>query len=323
MIGRTSAYVAYFVVVLLSVACENSFTPKGPYIEKMIVYAILDSQSDTQYVRLYTTYNPLGFDPTANTVDHVVRDADVIISQSASETYFRDTVVVRLDKTRYRDDIGAFVAYPFAIQKGRSYDLIIVSGNHGRVTATASVPDKGRLQVVNRTVLKGGGDKDEELAVLVWIRYATQGYVVRCYLDAEILEGGVRSLKRIEMPSQVIVKDNTTRTYNYPGLQRRTTAPESVSKEKQELVYFSRLAYDLMTYDVNARYSSQGIRINGAWFVLTQVEQNMYTYYKIANAFQDGHSIRTDLPNWTNINGGYGVFGAMTQDSLYVDFSIF
>jgi hypothetical protein len=53
--------------------------------------------------------------------------------------------------------------------------------------------------------------------------------------------------------------------------------------------------------------------------VLTQVEDNLYKYYNIVNGFQDEFSIRTDLPDYTNIRGGVGLFGAMTEDSVVVD----
>ncbi len=56
-----------------------------------------------------------------------------------------------------------------------------------------------------------------------------------------------------------------------------------------------------------------------ALFVLTQTEENLYKYYNIANAYQDQISVRTDQPDWTNINGGLGVFGAMIEDSTYID----
>jgi hypothetical protein len=59
--------------------------------------------------------------------------------------------------------------------------------------------------------------------------------------------------------------------------------------------------------------------IRRAAFVLTQVEQNLYTFYNIANGYQDQVSIRVDMPDWTNINGGLGLFGAMVQDTLFVE----
>jgi hypothetical protein len=52
----------------------------------------------------------------------------------------------------------------------------------------------------------------------------------------------------------------------------------------------------------------------------TQVEENLYKYYNLANGFQDPYSIRTDQPDFSNIQGGLGIFGAMTLDSVRVDF---
>jgi hypothetical protein len=318
---RASISLIFAVIALFSLACENSFTPKGPYQDKMVVYAVLSAENDTQYVRLYTTYNPSGFDPYANTAENDVSGAVITVSQASSATGFRDTVVARYDKSRYTNDIGAYVAYPFRAIPGTSYNLNVVSPTYGTITASLSVPDRGRLYVNNRYVLKGGGDKNEDLAVFVWIRYATRGYLVRYYLNYDVLHAGVWVNHQAEVPSGVLVIDNNTRIYSYPRLQRRTTTPASVIKEEQEVVYFSRTAYELKQYDLGVQYKPESIRFNGAWFVLTQVEANLYNYYNVSNAFQDQHSIRTDVPNWTNINGGYGVFGAQVSDSTYIDFS--
>lgn len=315
----SSVYIILVASLVLLVSCENSFTPKGPYTDKMVVYAVLSTQNDTQYVRLYSTYNPQGFDPYQNTIDKVIRGADVTVSQSTSTTDFRDTTVERYNKARYKDDIGAYVAYPFHAEPGKSYDLAIESQTYGSVTGSLSVPDRGRMQISNKYVLKGQGDPHENLTVFVWIRYATRGYLVRYYLDFDVLQENKWVNQRVEMPSDVVVIDNDHRIYSYPGLQRRTTTPESVVKELEEVVYMSRTAYELMLSDLQTRYTYAGMRVNGAWFVLTQIEQNLYDYYKVANAFQDAHSIRTDVPNWTNIQGGNGVFGAFVEDSLFVD----
>jgi hypothetical protein len=56
-----------------------------------------------------------------------------------------------------------------------------------------------------------------------------------------------------------------------------------------------------------------------ATYILTQVEPNLYMYYNLANGFQDEFSIRTDQPDYSNIQGGFGVFGAMTVDTVRVD----
>jgi len=316
---RTSnLYPVVAASLVLLVACENSFSPKGPYTDKMVVYTVLSTQTDTQYVRLYATYNPQGFDPYANTIDKVIRGADVTVSQGSSAAHFSDTIMTRYDKARYKDDIGAYVAYPFRAEPGKSYNLAIESQVYGTVTASLSVPDRGRMQISNRYVLMGQGAKDEDLAVFAWIRYATRGHLVRYYLDYDVLQKGSWVNRRTEIPSGIIVIDNDHRTYSYPRLQRRTTIARLVEKEEVEVVYFSKRAFELTLAELYAQYTYSGMRVNGAWFVLTQVEQNLFNYYMVSNAFQDAHSIRTDVPNWTNVKGGNGVFGAFVEDSTYV-----
>jgi hypothetical protein len=321
-VKKTTVHLVLAAISVLCVACDNSFSPKGPYTDKMVVYAVLSTQNDTQYVRLYSTYNPQGFDPLANSIDKAIRGADVTVSQGSSSLDFRDTTVERYNKARYKDDIGAYVAYPFHAEPGKAYNLTIESPTYGSVAASVLVPDRGRLQVSNKYVLKGQGDEDENLVVFVWIRYATRGYLVRYFLDFDVLQGNTWVNQRVEIPSGVVILDNDQRTFSYPGLRRRTTTPESVVKELQEVVYMSRKALELTLYDLRTRYTIAGMRVKGAWFVLTQVEQNLYNYYNVSNAFQDAHSIRTDVPNWTNIKGGNGVFGAFVEDSLYIDLTV-
>jgi hypothetical protein len=308
---------------LLIGGCENSFNPKGPYADHMVVYSILSAQSDTQYVRLYTTYNPSGYNPLEDTIDNVVRGALVSVSEGGTTAKYRDTVITRFDKSRYKDDLGVYVAFPFHVLPGKSYNLSIASAKYGTVTASLAVPDRGKVEVINRYVLKGQGDRNEDLAVIGWLRYDARGFLIRYYLAYEVLEGSTWMSRWTEMPSSVSIWMDTTKKYEYPRLQRRTVPPVDRVKEMSELVHMSRNAYELKSSEVRSQYSADRIRIKGVWFVLTQVEQNLYTYYAIANAFQDEHSIRLDMPDWTNIQGGYGVFGGFVEDSLYVSFSDF
>lgn len=314
------SHLSAVIPLLVILGCEAPFSPKGTYTERMVVYAILTTQSDAQFVKVYTTYNPPGFDPLENTTDNIVRDAEVTVSDGESYLTYRDTTVTRVDKNRYKDDLTVYVAQPFRVQSKKSYDLTIVSQTYGRVTASLTVPDRGRVQVLNPYVLRGQGDKNENLAILAWIRYAARGFMVRFYLEYETLDSGAWIRKRMEIPSGAVVVGDA-KIFSYPKLERRTTTPDPALREKEEMerVHFSRFAYTSKLSELQAQYSYDKLRIKGAWFVLTQVESNLYAYYNIANAFQDEHSIRTDLPDWTNIKGGYGVFGAMVEDSGYVD----
>ncbi len=325
VLGMKKLIYSVSVVAYISLigGCEDSFSPKGVYKDRMVVYAILSLNTNTQYVRLFTTYNPPGFDPLENSVDNPIDDAVVTVSEGALVVRYRDTLMTRTDKSRYKDDLRAYVAFPFRVQPGKSYDLNITSLKYGVATGSLTMPERGRISVVNRYVLKGGGNENEDLGVIAWIGYDTRGFMIRYYLDYDVLDGSAWVNHLVEMPSAVLLWTDTLKKYDYPRLRRRSDLPQDRFGEMPELIYLSRMAYELRMNDIKAQYPTDKIRIKGVWFILTQAEKNLYTYFSIANAFQDEYSIRLDLPDWTNIQGGYGVFGGMVEDSLYIDFSTF
>jgi hypothetical protein len=82
-------------------------------------------------------------------------------------------------------------------------------------------------------------------------------------------------------------------------------------------IFFSRPVYIAFQKNLIAQYG--GFRLTSATFILTQVEANLYNYYSLANGFLDPYSVREDQPDFSNIVGGFGVFGAIVEDSVVVD----
>jgi len=293
-------------------SCKSSFEPKGPYSEQLVVYSILSTRSDTQYVRVYTTYNPSGFDPSENTSDTFVRNARVTIWEGVAQYQLRDTTIRRVDTSRYGSDLLTYIAYPFAVQPGRAYSLSVHS-DRGDVSATASVPGNGRVDVINIYVMKDPQKYQEDISAAISTSTIARGYVLRLYLDFEYLDGNTTVRKREEVPSSKVTRSDGGSQLAYPRLTRRA----SQQVFPQEIVYFTLSAYLDFLGQLRDQYGWIGLL--GATFVLTQVEDNLYKYYNIVNGFQDEFSIRTDMPDYTNIRGGVGLFGAMTEDSLVVD----
>lgn len=88
------------------------------------------------------------------------------------------------------------------------------------------------------------------------------------------------------------------------------------------MTVFSRVAYFDRLGAIYDRYPLGTVHVKRALVLMTQVERNLYTYVKVVNGFQDAYSIRTDQPDYTNIVGGHGIFGAMVEDSLSVDLNL-
>lgn len=301
------------------VACDASFDPKGDYNEQLVVYSTLSTQTAPRYVRVVTTYNPAAFDPGENTLDHPVRNAQVTISGGGRTYQFRDTTIQRIDKSRYSTDISAYVTDPFVVERGRSYQLTVVTPSFTTVTSSLTVPGQAFISVLNSFVLKDPSKFQEDIFVDISTTPITRGYILRLLLDYEYVELGVRKLQRIEVPSVSQRSDGDPSGYVYPRLTRRTSASLG---DGHETASFSLAAYRSLIQQLILQYTAKNLIITKAVFILTQVESNLYNYYNIVNGFQDEFSIRTDQPDFSNIKGGLGVFGAMAIDSTSIDLSL-
>ena len=304
------------LLLALMGGCENSFDPRGPYEKRLVVYSILSNRSDTQFVRVYTTYNPTGFNPDEVTSDSYIRKAVVTLTDDSTSYRLRDTTLFRVDKSRYTDDLGAYVANPCLVRLGKTYRLSVAS-SEGAIEAAVQVPGKGLL-IPNNPFIIAAPEKygNQDITVTIMISSLTRGYLVRLYLEYEVWTGTQWIGKREEIPVSALSVSGTGIRYEYPKLTRRTT---DVAQPYVN-IHFPIGTYTTVFKRISEQYGSDGFRIRRATYILTQVEANLYKYYNLVNGFQDQYSIRTDQPDYSNINGGLGVFGAMTEDSVSVEF---
>jgi hypothetical protein len=295
--------------------CDNSFDPRGTYQKQLVVYSILSNTSDSQYVRVFTTYDPVTLDPGSVTTDTYVRNAVVTLRDDSATYIMRDTTITRVDKSRYKEDIGAYIAFPCPARPGKTYTLSIGS-DQGNATGTVSVPEAGYVQPNNPFLLKSPDQTgSEDITVTVRFSSVMRGFLVRLYLDYEVLEGANWVHKREEVPTSTLSVTGSTVIYNYPKLTRRTTD----LSQPYMTVHFPITVYSGFFKAIVNKYGPSGYKLLTATYILTQVETNLYKYYNLANGFQDEFSIRTDQPDYSNIQGGFGVLGAMRVDSVRVD----
>lgn len=299
------------------VSCDSEFNPKGSYEERVVLYSILMTRTDTQYVRLYTTYDPPAFDPQEVTNEQPIRNATVVVRQGGTAYQFRDTMVTRDDPQRYGGLVPAYVAYPFRVTGSQVYSMSVESPTHGSITASTTVPGRGDITVLNPFVLRSPQSFNENIIISARISPPARGFLLKMFIDYEVRFNQIWSPRRVEVPREV-VETGEGRRFVYPQLVRRTTVPVSAGSLNAESVVFTRAGYEAVLQQLFNDFGSENLRFSQVVLVLTQVDENLYTYYNLANGFQDEFSIRTDQPDYSNIRGGYGVFGSMTEDSTVV-----
>ncbi len=298
-------YRAYRFLILVTAvivtACNEPFSPKGPFEQRFVAYAILDAGNNRQYVRLSMSYNPPDYNPN-NIPDNLYDStAQVTIASSTRSFVFHDTLL--------GPSLHAFVSDSFSPVPGTSYALTATSPR-GTIGANTTVPGHGVLGIPDQSALLYPGTfANGNIGIQGQLGTGTKGFFIR-FILVYSLTSDTSFRGRIEIPTSFDQNSAGVSTPVYPQLQRNT--------ETTPVVDFPVSTYLQVVANLTSQYTTR-ILLRQAKFYLVQVDEGLYNYYNIVNGFQDKYSIRTDQPDYTNIQNGYGVFGSFVVDSISVD----
>lgn len=277
--------------------CQEDFSPKGPFENQFVIYSVITTSRDLQFVRVYTNYDVPGFDPLENTSDHPVTGARVVVSGPGGSYVFRDTLLPRQDKSRYTSPIAAYVAN-WRPKPGETYVLDVSANNIGSTTASVTLPQKsGTLDWSPNTMILDYPDSAKQYFSFYGYGKLTQQTKVYAYqmmIEYDVLKPDGWRRESVEIPTLTTVYKSYT---NASG-------------------YCSKSTYVATLEQVVARYRNTKLTFRNLVFRLLQLEENWYNYYSTVRQFQDPFSIRLDEPDFTNLRNGYGLFAGSTMDSL-------
>lgn len=300
-----SFHLLTFVVsalVLTMAGCNEPFSPKGPFVQRFVAYAVLDARSDTQYVRLSLSYNPPGYDPSVMTGAQYDTTAAVEVSTAGQTYIFQDTLL--------GPSLHAFVNSSFHPTPGTRYNLT-ASSSVGTITASSQVPASGNLSIANPSTLQYPSTfATGNIEVQGVLGSGARGFLVR-FIFVYGLASDSTVQHEIEIPMSFEQNQDGVSTPVYPQMQRNT--------DSNPVVAFPVTNYLKIIADLTNQFATR-ILMKKARFYLVQVDESLYNYYNIANGFNDKYSIRTDQPDYTNIQNGYGVFGSFNVDSLIITY---
>ena len=90
---------------LINYSCDQSINPNAPFRERFILNGIIKSDTSYQIVTLTHSYQPDGLSPLDYTDDPAIKNADVNIYYDNKLYRMRDTVVARVNSSRYSDSV--------------------------------------------------------------------------------------------------------------------------------------------------------------------------------------------------------------------------
>ena len=305
--------VGMLVFVALA-GCSDNFDPTAHAPRQLVVFSVLSTDRESQFVRVQTDYIPVDYNPLRHTSDNSVLDAVVTITGPNKIYRLRDTLVWHSDTSRYKFALRTYYANLFTPQRGSNYLVEVSSPTLGQASAAIIVPSQARIALSAETqrVL----DTPHKYALGTPIEIAIQfsksskGHIVRFFAWYDVLKGNEWVEEAVEIP--ISSYDPAPYMLANPVYPRMGAIPAN----SQLGIVYRNGYYKGAINIVNYRYRTTQIFFKWISVVVLQADENLYKYYVSTHAGEDPYSIRLDEPMVSTVNGGTGLVGAYTLDSL-------
>ncbi|MFA7227834.1 MAG: hypothetical protein WC061_02270 [Melioribacteraceae bacterium] len=299
---------------IISVSCDDQVDPKTEFREIYALNCVIKGDTSFQVATVTRSYNIDGFDPLTNTSDPFIKGAKIKLTyQSTGETlYFRDTTLVRPEDSRYKTPMSYYYIKNFkpGYESPISIEAVLPNGKVLTAKSTTlfisrwAIEDKlytiplavfGRYLVFNWNAATPS-TKDEKIY-----------YVPELIIKYAKIENG----NQIELQKKVplyYISGESGEFPLYPSIQSNATN-----------VHFDTLMIRRSLEEISAGDpNKQNYIIHNAVFRLLITDRNLAVYYAAQKTFMDEFSVRVTQPEFSNINGGLGIFGTMNSTQIEV-----
>lgn len=269
-------------------SCSEDFDPYGEFVQQYALNCIIKVDSTRQMATLSRSYEPQNIDPNNGTFDPFISGALVQIIYRDSVYTLRDTLIQRADSSKFKFDLKAYYIdgfKPVAPNKieirATAPDGTILSSKIDLVPSLYITSTPGFLGV-NENI----GFRWQPFVEGLW-------HLPRLKIVYSKLDETPEKLYTVEVPTRFI-----NNLPYYPEISRSTAI--EYSKEAIE--------FEMRNISINDQ-QKENYKFYYLTLELLSFDEYLSSYITLAGGF-DELSIRLDEINYTNIQGGFGIFGS-------------
>lgn len=296
-----------FILLLLPIlfiSCDENFSPKGEYEERFALFAIMRADTNLQVVTVSHSYDVEGLDPFTNKEDPFISNSFVRIWKNKDEVFvLKDSTTERKVLQRYANDAKYYYTDELIPATSDKIEIEALLPNGRRLKAQTDIPDlvSPDYSKLDRTIPERGKNTIE----IAWLPNEPNIiYVPQIEIIYKKRENGTTTLHHKRVPLNYVNINNQS-TPVYPVPTNKTSI--EVSKEALDKVFAE---------------ISEGDPDKSNYRILTMItkllifDKNLSAYYSSSNKFGDDYSVRVDESDFTNIEGGFGVFGSYSVKKI-------
>lgn len=306
-----------FAIILntvLLISCEEAFNPQGDFDDQYVLNCIIKIDTTFQLATISRSYKANnGYSTTGNIEDQSVQNAKITLicyNFLGTEVYqFRDTIVENFYDRRFKTPIHFYYLKKFnpSIAKTEINNSGVFQRYGYNVKIEAVLPDRKKLTAVSYT---SGLDSSK----------------INTYKRTNPVNLGLESLSfRIYSNSQpeLLIKYSKLENGNWVEYEKLVPKYYSIEGKNEIPIYpiieptEQYIRYDTLSIRKTLQNISAGdpnkqnYVIKKIIFMLNVLDEAFASYLSTQQTFRTDFSYRETQPDYTNINGGLGVFGVM------------
>ncbi len=300
-------YAVLPVLVLISFSCQNSLNPNAPFRERNILTGVMRSDTTLQIVTLTHSYEPAdGFNPYTNTTDPAIIGAEVNMWYRDTLYEMRDTTLPRSDTSQYKDSIHCYYVNNLRPEPNQYVDIEALLPNGLLLQSFTKTPD-----VSPNGFWDYNNDKVIPPAVNNFVYIKWKGLTGVLYSPKIVITYYKKgSTEALEYPVPLYYSNlDGVSTPIYP----KQTKENSITLDMSTI---SRALNDLPNGESKSDFSIAEMNVH-----MIVYDENLSTYYSSIQLGADAFTVRLDLPDYSNVKGGFGVFGSYIRTNFQIKFT--
>jgi hypothetical protein len=306
---KTAFLIPILFLTFLFDSCSVPLNPNAPFRQRYVLTGIMRSDTSIQYVTIsksYTTAN--GIDPLSNTQDPYVAGAEVNMWYKDTIYELRDSTTVRVDTSRYKDSVHFYYAKNLRPQPGEYVDIEALLPNGLLLQSTTHLPEVPQYNFFDtegdRTIPPGDG---RDYISILWKPIENTYFQPRIVIEYYIKGSTVLQEKAVPWYY-------TNQGGNLVPVYLRQTQSSSFNID---LATINKALNEIPQNGLDkSNYTIAGIDIQ-----MIIYDEVLATYYSALETGVDEFTVRLDMPDYSNIQGGYGIFGSYVRMDEYINFT--
>lgn len=287
-------FLLILIISFFATSCEEDFNLKSDYKPRYSLNCIIRADTSQHTAVITKSYMVSGFDPFEFTNDPFVSGADIRLWYKDNVFFFRDSLVERKDTTRFKFPQKIYYLNNFTPAENDFMEIKAVLENGKTLQATTRIPRRVKWDSSSTFLLPVPGANKFEV---VWQKNNNIGwFLLRLQLNYK--SDGINSpTESVILPVRF---DGNTPVYPSP------------TKNSGITFQWSAFEQTIKAISENVQDKSK-IIIYGVTVELLIFDESLSKYYSNLNGYMDDFTIRVDQNDYTNIDGGFGIFGSFIK----------